>query len=411
MKEQKRILHISSSIEGGGSAAVFKTTYTLFLNHSSYKNFIAATDTKSTEIELQFEDITKVNILKKTKNYIYSSKNKKLLNEFLKDKNIDIIHIHNYLSCLSPSILSSLKKYKKNHKVKIIQSMHEYHLVCPASCLYSYSKLDVCEKCVGKKYKLPALYTFCSKDGVMVSIIKWLRYLVYGRILNASKIIDEFICVSDFQKDIITREFPHSNKFTTVSNPINTDLFSNNKEEKKDQIIYYGRLSKEKNIELLIQAFSLLIKKEEYKDYNILIIGSGPDEKNIRELAINLLPEKNYKFISHLKQEELINYIAESKISVVPSKLYETFGLTVIEALLCGTVPLVSDIGALKNTVDKTFGYSFENNNVDDLLEKIVYILSNYNLILETIESKEEEILAFSSLENYKNELEKVYFK
>jgi len=99
--------------------------------------------------------------------------------------------------------------------------------------------------------------------------------------------------------------------------------------KRKSDIIFIGRLTKEKNIELLIQT----VKDK----YNIIIIGDGPDRNRLERIA------KSYKNISFLgKVKNVYSYLKSSRLFVMPSTR-EGFGIVVIEALAAGIPAVVLD--------------------------------------------------------------------
>lgn len=132
------------------------------------------------------------------------------------------------------------------------------------------------------------------------------------------------------------------------------------------------------------------------------------------KLADNLF--KNYKnkpydFIPHLNPKELKDKLKSAKISVLPSRLYETFGLTIIESILSGVVPIASDIGALSETINKFGGLKFIPNSKDSLCEVMIEALSHYEKYFKDLKKWQEIILKETNNERYLNNIKEVYFQ
>ena len=104
-------------------------------------------------------------------------------------------------------------------------------------------------------------------------------------------------------------------------------------------IIFVGRLIKEKHADLLIKAFELLLSA--YPDIHMRLIGEGPEYFKIK----NLIDDKkiqNSVYLSRFYQDhdDLLAHLKSSKVFVLPSTR-EGFGITALEALACG-IPVVT---------------------------------------------------------------------
>jgi len=102
----------------------------------------------------------------------------------------------------------------------------------------------------------------------------------------------------------------------------------------KSDIIYAGRLMDFKHIDILIEAIALI--KIKYKTIRCIIIGDGPEKKNLEKLVKKLGLEKSIKFLGFLSHHnDVYAYLKSSKIFVLPSTR-EGFGIAILEANACG---------------------------------------------------------------------------
>lgn len=99
-------------------------------------------------------------------------------------------------------------------------------------------------------------------------------------------------------------------------------------------VIFAGRLIKEKNIDMLIEAIHHL--RNYIPDINCHIIGDGPERGRIVELTGRYGLLDNIKFLGFMEYDEVISHIKSSKVLVLPSSR-EGFGMVVVEAFACGT--------------------------------------------------------------------------
>ena len=137
----------------------------------------------------------------------------------------------------------------------------------------------------------------------------------------------------------------------------------------ENQIIYAGRLSKEKGIDTLLDVAENLPTK-----YNLLIVGIGPDEKKIRNVVNS---KTNVHYLGYKSKEDTISLIRGSDLLVQPS-IMEGISSTLLEAMGCGTCIIASNVGGNTEILDndKT-GILIEPNNAEKLLNTISDLLTD----------------------------------
>lgn len=407
----KTVLHIGSGYKkGGGGAFVLRETLRLLENHTI--NYLIAVDCGNSETTKEIKSWQQYRGLQKVINAVFSAEQYNEIKKWTEGKKFDVIHVQNYLSGLSPSLLKFLREQKKQG-VRLIFTAHEYSGICANSCLYNYGKNAVCERCIGSNFKLRCAFLNCDRRGRLYSLLKGIRALIYYNRERIKDLFDNVICVSEFQKQKYLQDGYAPEKLTFIQNPISDVFFVSKILEKKKQILYYGRISPEKNIELLIDAFAEMIKEPDLTEYKLLLIGSGDSvyqdrlQRRIRDLKL----EKTVTFCGMMPQEEVVKHVGESMICVQPAKWYETFGLTVVESLLAGTPCLASDIGAVGETAKQFGGYIFTANNRDSLIEAAKTILNNYPEELNRFFEKRQCVIDAIRETNilYKNRLLEIY--
>ena len=138
------------------------------------------------------------------------------------------------------------------------------------------------------------------------------------------------------------------------------------------KFLYVGRLAPEKNIELLIEVFSL------FPDLHLTIIGEGESELKLKRMSATL---SNVTFLGAIENIKLPFFYKEADVFILPSKS-EPWGLVVEEALNNGTPVIVSDkVGCSKDLVSSQTGVIFESENRDSLISSIIQIcdIQKYN--------------------------------
>ncbi len=146
---------------------------------------------------------------------------------------------------------------------------------------------------------------------------------------------------------------------------------------KATDIIFVGRLTREKGIPLLIKAVHLI--KEQRNNIGCLIIGDGPDREHLQHLVHDLDLEANVHFEGRVENDsDVFSAMKSSRIFVLPS-VREGLGLVVVEANACG-IPVVTikhPLNAAQDLVtDGKNGYICELSE-RDMAEKIVKALAS----------------------------------
>ncbi|MEM4621035.1 MAG: glycosyltransferase family 4 protein, partial [Desulfurococcaceae archaeon] len=174
----------------------------------------------------------------------------------------------------------------------------------------------------------------------------WVEYLgkkgYIGKIVEkfVSKITHYAIAVSEKTKnDIINLGVPE-NRIKVIPNGIDFERIKKIKpSQESSDVIFAGRLIKDKNVAVLIEAIKLL--KKDFPDIKCIIIGNGPEKDKLEKLSVSLGLERNVKFLGFLEEyDNVIAYFKSSKVFVLPSAR-EGFGISALEANACG-LPVVT---------------------------------------------------------------------
>ena len=173
------------------------------------------------------------------------------------------------------------------------------------------------------------------------------------------------------------------------------EKIENSKIKDKKYIIGIGRLTKQKNFNLLINGFNQIKKK--YHEYELIIIGEGEKKDELLKLIKSHGLEKEVHLLGF--KNNVYKYLKRADCFILTS-LWEDPGFVLIEAGLSNTTVISSDC---KNGPEEILGngkngYLFKNNNLNDLLKK-------FNEF-----KKEDKIKLLSKKLNLKKELKKFTF-
>jgi len=338
----------------------------------------------------------KGNVLKKVLyplKVIYSIEAKMKIRKVIKDFKPDVIHINNFNYQVTPSILYEIKKFN----IPVIQTLHDPQLVCPYHRLYNYKKKEICEKCKDGRFS-SCILTKCIDDSIFKSMIGAAESYIYRK-LNTYEMINYFISPSRFLKGkmIDMNTNINHNKILVLHNFISENDVENH-QNKKDYVLYFGRLSIEKGIHRLIEACKRLT------EIKFVFAGGG-------ELENDLIGVKNIKFVGFKTGEELKTLISEALFSIYPSEWYENCPMSILESQMYGTPVIGADIGGIPELIDdKIDGYLFKSGDVDDLTDKIISLYKDKDKREEFSLRCKEKVKKFS-IDLYYPKLMEIYDK
>ncbi|HFJ9404495.1 glycosyltransferase [Bacillus cereus group sp. MYBK69-1] len=174
-------------------------------------------------------------------------------------------------------------------------------------------------------------------------------------------------------------------------------------ENRKQQIIFAGRIDKTKGIDKLLTAWKT------YSTYGnqtvqLIICGTGPEEEWCNDYIISNKLEPIVKMIGYIENQKVTQMIAESLALILPTQWYEGFPMTIVEAYRYGTPVLGSKIGNVGNLViDDVTGYGFDYRSSESIVESIARLLEakeqGKDLYQSTFEFYQEH---YTAEENFK---------
>jgi glycosyltransferase involved in cell wall biosynthesis len=270
--------------------------------------------------------------------------------------NPDIIHIHNWHYAIGPIIFWVSKSLKK----PVIHTLHNYRIICPSAILISKNQLFTASikssfswQAVKKKvYRKSYIQTF------------WLSFILwFHKKIGTWKIVDKFILLTDFSKKIIMDSKVGINEHKICIKGNFTELVPIKiNQEKKNHFLFVGRLSEEKGLQILLDAF----KTSKFK---LQIIGDGP----LRTLVDDYSEKyENIKYLGAQNHNEVIKQLHICSACIIPSICFEGMPMTILEAFSTKTSVIASNIGAMSTMVKSGFnGFLFESGNSNALRETL----------------------------------------
>lgn len=277
----------------------------------------------------------------------------------------DIIHVQNFFPLVSPSLFYTCSKYN----IPVVFTLRDYRLFCATG---NFLRNDViCEDCVKHSLGRSILHRCYHDSAIQSSSIVLMLYL--HRFLKTWKRkVNGYITLTQFSKDKFTEMGFDPGKIFVRPNFV-SPAENVDRGKSRDYALFVGRLSPEKGLEILLEAYN------ELSIFPLLIVGDGPMkgwiEDYIRKYSLS-----NVKLLGFKEKNEIIDLLAQAKFLIMPSLSYETFGRTIIEAYAAGTPVIASRLGAIAdNVIHGKTGMLFRPGDKEDLVRTIKYALDNEN--------------------------------
>jgi len=279
------------------------------------------------------------------------------------------------------------KFLKKNgHEVEIISSENTFTIPIkglknPSFMLSSYLKSKFKKNFdIVHAHNIPAAFAMknikakkiLTQHGIFSQQIDLLHGNTTGNLSNkfeknALKWADAITVISKEAHEYYTKL---GFKTIQISNAINLKNLPQDKDRRfEKQIIFVGRLSKEKGTETIIE-----ISKKLSNDMNLIIVGSGPESEKIKKISET---QDNIHYLGYQTHENSIKLIRGSDILIQPS-LHEGISTTILEAMACKIPIIASNVGGNKELIlDNQNGFLINPESADETIKKIIMILED----------------------------------
>lgn len=324
---------------------------------------------------------------------IYSKEARKKMKLVLEDFKPDVVHLNNFNYQLTPSIILAVKDYEKSlgKKVHIIYTAHDYQLVCPNHMMNNPNTGENCEKCARGAF-LNCTKGKCIHGSIAKSVIGTMEATFWNK-KGTYKYIDKIICCSHFMKTKLDLNPVFKDKTIVLHNFVEAP--DKKIVAKKDYVLYFGRFSKEKGIQTLINA------AKDLSEVRFVFAGTGPLEDRIKGI-------ENIEYVGFKTGTELELLIREALLSVYPSEWYENCPFSVMESRVHGTPVLGANIGGIPELVDEgKTGELFSSGDKDELEKKLLSLWNNKEKL--SVYSKNCKEKVFDTVEDYCRKLEEIY--
>ena len=270
-----------------------------------------------------------------------------------------VMHVHNTFAAASPSVYAAASA----HAVPVVQSLHNYRLVCPAATVFRDG--HACTDCVGRRVPWPAVVHSCVRGSRAQSVVAATTLSVHRALGTFGRGIDAYVAGTTFQRQLMVDGGLPAGRIHVVPNFLEPDPGAG--DGPRTGVLFVGRFAEEKGIETLLQAARSIPGK-------VSVVGDGPLAPLVHEAAA----AGHVRYLGPLWSDEMREELRGAAALAVPSIWFEGFPMVVLEAFAAGTPVIASRIGALAAIVeDGATGLLVEPGDVDKLGDRFVWAIDH----------------------------------
>jgi glycosyltransferase involved in cell wall biosynthesis len=269
----------------------------------------------------------------------------------------DLVHIHNFFPRISPSIYYACR----SEGVPVVQTLHNYRLLCAGAELYRDGK--VCEECLDHSVLRGVKYG-CYQGSKLGTATLTLMVDLHRRAGTWTNLIDCYIALTEFSRSKLVSGGLPADRIRVKPNFVLPD--PGPKTDGGDYALFVGRMVKSKGVPAMLEAWKALTVP-------LHVVGDGVCRELIEteQKAGNLT---SVTFRGRLPRAETLAAMKKARFLIFPSEWYEGFPVTIAEAFACGIPVIGSRLGAMQEIIaDGVTGLLFEAGNIDDLRSKVLW--------------------------------------
>jgi glycosyltransferase involved in cell wall biosynthesis len=287
---------------------------------------------------------------------VWSAASYQAIKELLGRTNADVAHFHNTFFKISPSAYYACR----DSSVPVIQTLHNYRLLCPVATFYRDG--HVCEACLGKSFALPAVKYACYHDSRLQTAVVASMLALHKALGTWQDKVDIFICLTEHnRRKFIDGGLPGEKIFVKP----NFVEDAGHPSRKEEFVLFLGRLSAEKGVRTLIAAWSQL------QGIPLRLAGDGPLANELQEQRLG----RDLVFLGQVPNRQAQDLMRSARLLILPSEWYEGFPRVIVEAFAAGTPVIASRLGSMAELIrDGDNGLLFTPGDPADLAAKVSWL-------------------------------------
>ncbi len=267
----------------------------------------------------------------------------------------DVAHVHNTFPLISPSVYHLLQ----NRGVPVVQTLHNYRLLCPSATFYRDG--HVCEDCLNKTFPWPSVQHACYRGNYGATAATASMLFLHRLMGTWKNKIDAYIALTEFARNkFIEGGLPAER---IVIKPVFVPDYGIGAAD-GGYAVFIGRLTEEKGIQTLLDAWKVL-----GASIPLRIVGAGPMSDHVQAQAAQI---PGVSCLGRLSDEDLRETLLRAAFTVFPSVWYEGMPAVILESYAAGLPVIASRLGSMAALVKEgQTGYLFEPGSAAGLVKAV----------------------------------------
>lgn len=310
----------------------------------------------------------------------------------------EVVHFHNTFPLLSPALLTVARA----QGAAVVTTLHNYRTVCAQGGLLRDQK--ICTVCLDRGTPWAGVRHGCYR-GHVASVPVAAMIASHQHSATWSRAPHALIVLTEFQKALMLRAGLRSAQlhvkanFTAAATPLPWS-------QREDYAAYLGRLSDEKGIWPLLEAWRLLGARAP----RLRVIGAGEGASAVQARIAEAGLSERVELRGTLPHARAMDELARARLLIFPSIWYEPFGLSIIEAYARAVPVLASRIGSLPELVRDTHtGALFAPGDASALAQRVTELWANQGQLEAMGAAAHREWQAHYSPDANRVRLEQIY--
>jgi glycosyltransferase involved in cell wall biosynthesis len=266
---------------------------------------------------------------------IWNQKTVTDVRQLVASEHVDVVHVHNTLPLVSPSVYYAAR----SEHVPVVQTLHNYRLFCPSAQCVRNGR--TCTDCLQSSVPWPAIRHACYRGSRMATSAVAAMLVAHRAAGTWRHAVDTYVTPTAFARNLFVSAGLPGDRIVVKPHFVDPDPGVG--EHRGGYALYVGRLSKEKGIETLLDAWSHRPGLPP-----LTIVGDGPLAPVVEATASRV---RKITWLGAQPAAAVPQLMRDAQCLVFPSITFETFGQVVAEAFATGAPVVTSDGGAARELV------------------------------------------------------------
>jgi glycosyltransferase involved in cell wall biosynthesis len=247
----------------------------------------------------------------------------------------DVMHVQTPFPILSPAVFVVADRAG----VPVVATSQSHRYSCVKATLFRDGR--VCEDCVGRRVKYPAVIHRCYKGSVAGSATMAATMAVHSAAGTFARRVDRFVALTPFMRERLLAEGLRPEQVTVIPNSVPDP--GPPLDERGGYAIYMGRLVPEKGMGTLLEAWARL-----EADVPLVVAGDGVMRPEVEQAAA---ADPRIRYVGWVDGTERHDLVARADAFLLTSEWYEGFPVVIPEAFAAGTPIIASDVGNFTDAI------------------------------------------------------------